>query len=488
MGLNDFKFGKMLFPLANLSEISRAQRLTQNLGLVQERSGLQALTKGFENSAVSALADQAAAVKSLSSLVSSQPAPVNALADVSSAIRAVSEAHARVEWLRDAGRGIGQHANAIKAIESAHAAATMSTAALGTLGPPHAKRMADIIELAKSAARMHEPLPVGIIDKVSAQTRGAKSTAATFAAAAAKQVMLRELSTFGAVGKSDGIARIVDSIMRITSDHETSAMAALRSTRFELVSRNAAVLNSSMPKFDVDGIIGLRASRRTQEHGIAGILRTLDALATDAAITFPAVDPHTKASRAEVIDGAEDETTESVPNQHSLIYIPGRPGKLASDEAELTLAPVRVFVGAAKRDRRLRGELLKHMSTLRHQGLIDPWHEDIIIPGNMTETAIWENFQLAQIVLLLLSADFIQQYCDRRMEFKFAEKAKSATIIPVLVRDVDLTDSIFDVIIPPVNRRPVARSQTRDRQWMKVALKIRMIVNNLRANARKFIQ
>jgi len=63
-------------------------------------------------------------------------------------------------------------------------------------------------------------------------------------------------------------------------------------------------------------------------------------------------------------------------------------------------------------------ELIKHLSPLKRLGLIEYWHDRNIEAGDKWEALISENLQTADIVLLLISIDFINSnYCyDIEME------------------------------------------------------------------------
>jgi hypothetical protein len=91
---------------------------------------------------------------------------------------------------------------------------------------------------------------------------------------------------------------------------------------------------------------------------------------------------------------------------------------------------------------------------------------------------------VAQIVLLLLSADFIEDKFDQRMDRAIGDKHRSDIVIPVLVRDVDLTGSIFDHSISPISRRAVVRWSNQDQAWKNVSREIRAAVATLRARAK----
>ncbi|MBI1897660.1 MAG: toll/interleukin-1 receptor domain-containing protein, partial [Acidobacteria bacterium] len=101
---------------------------------------------------------------------------------------------------------------------------------------------------------------------------------------------------------------------------------------------------------------------------------------------------------------------------------------------------VSVFLSYAHRDERLREELDKHLSPLRRSSLIDTWHDRRITPGTDLDTEIDRRLASADLVLLLISPDFINSdYCYRReMRTALQRHARGQTrVIPIILRPVD---------------------------------------------------
>src|SRR5262245_60837112 len=74
--------------------------------------------------------------------------------------------------------------------------------------------------------------------------------------------------------------------------------------------------------------------------------------------------------------------------------------------------PVRVFCAYSHRDRSYREELFTHLSGLVRDGLIELWFDRKISPGIDWDQEIAGRLDSADIILLLLSADFTKsEYC-----------------------------------------------------------------------------
>jgi internalin A len=100
---------------------------------------------------------------------------------------------------------------------------------------------------------------------------------------------------------------------------------------------------------------------------------------------------------------------------------------------------LRVFVSYAHKDEVLRAELDTHLKLMQRQRVIDIWHDRRIPPGDEWEKQIDEELEHADLILLLISADFLaSDYCyDIEVERAMARhRAGEARVIPIIVRDV----------------------------------------------------
>ena len=105
---------------------------------------------------------------------------------------------------------------------------------------------------------------------------------------------------------------------------------------------------------------------------------------------------------------------------------------------------ISVFVSYAHADEKLRKELGKHLSVLERQGLIATWHDRMIGAGAEWAGTIDVRLEKSQIVLLLISSDFIDsRYCyDIEMKRALERHEKRETlVIPVILRPVVLKGS-----------------------------------------------
>ena len=146
--------------------------------------------------------------------------------------------------------------------------------------------------------------------------------------------------------------------------------------------------------------------------------------------------------------------------------------------------PLEVFFSYSHRDEDLRDELEKHLSLLDHSGLIAGWHDRRIDAGAEWSDEIDSHARSAQIILLLISSDFLaSEYCYG-VETKLAlerHRKREAVVIPIILRPVDWAGAPFAFLQAlPRNARPVTSWTSRDEALADVARGIREMIARLR--------
>src|SRR5258708_1682704 len=119
---------------------------------------------------------------------------------------------------------------------------------------------------------------------------------------------------------------------------------------------------------------------------------------------------------------------------------------VADNAAAAPSSPVEIFYSYSHKDEKLRDKLEKHLAILNHEEVIAGWHDRKITPGEEWGNEIDSHLNSAQIILLLVSDEFLaSKYCwdievKRAME---RHKAGEAIVIPVILRDVDWSGAPF---------------------------------------------
>lgn len=146
----------------------------------------------------------------------------------------------------------------------------------------------------------------------------------------------------------------------------------------------------------------------------------------------------------------------------------------------MNMEPVDLFYSYAHEDEKLRDELDGHLALLRRKGVIRPWHDRGIVPGQKWDEAIDRELSTADLILLLVSMDFLNSdyIWGKELATAIARAERGdASVIPVLLRAVDIEDAPFAKLQGlPTDLRPVTSWPNRDEAWTDVAKGIRRAV------------
>ncbi len=147
----------------------------------------------------------------------------------------------------------------------------------------------------------------------------------------------------------------------------------------------------------------------------------------------------------------------------------------------------KVFFSYSHKDEALRDQLETHLAQLKNQGLIESWHDRRILGGSELETDISKELDAADIILLLVSADFLaSKYCysiemSRAME---RHEAGEARVVPVILRDCDWHSAPFGKLMAlPTDGKPVRSWPDIDQAFAVVAREVRRAIEQARRPA-----
>lgn len=144
----------------------------------------------------------------------------------------------------------------------------------------------------------------------------------------------------------------------------------------------------------------------------------------------------------------------------------------------------KVAFSYSHKDEVLRNRLETHLSLLKRQGMVSTWHDRKIMPGGKWAGIIDDNFRRADLILVLVSADFLaSDYCQEiEMQIALEREARGeATVVPVVLRACDWQAAPFGKLQAlPKDAKPVTSWSNRDEAWSDVANGIKRLVNEIR--------
>lgn len=144
---------------------------------------------------------------------------------------------------------------------------------------------------------------------------------------------------------------------------------------------------------------------------------------------------------------------------------------------------VSIFISYAHKDERYKDELVKHLSSLKRQGLVHEWNDRQLVPGNLWDQSIREKLEAADIILFLVSADLMASNYINDVEIKKAfERYESGKvkIVPVFVRPCDhdgFQVSRFQGL--PKDALPISKWTDQDEAYLDVVQGIKKILAGL---------
>jgi internalin A len=137
----------------------------------------------------------------------------------------------------------------------------------------------------------------------------------------------------------------------------------------------------------------------------------------------------------------------------------------------------RIFISYAREDANYKEQLDKSLRQLEWEGELEIWDDSQLIGGDQWYKVIKRELTEANIIIFLLSVDFLTSKFIRKEEIStaFERYAKEEVmIIPVIVRDCLWQSSPLEQFtILPVDAKPVNTYSNADEAWLQITKKIR---------------
>ncbi|MBV8887539.1 MAG: TIR domain-containing protein [Chroococcidiopsidaceae cyanobacterium CP_BM_RX_35] len=153
---------------------------------------------------------------------------------------------------------------------------------------------------------------------------------------------------------------------------------------------------------------------------------------------------------------------------------------------------VKLFFSYSHKDEALRDALANHLANLEWQKVISSWHDRKIVAGTEWDDEIKSCLDTADIILLLVSPDFIaSKYC-REIEILQAmqqHEAGKAYVIPVILRPFDWQDAPFAKLQAyPKDGKAVTLWHNEDEAFVSVVQGIRTVAKLLLEQRKQKLQ
>jgi internalin A len=145
----------------------------------------------------------------------------------------------------------------------------------------------------------------------------------------------------------------------------------------------------------------------------------------------------------------------------------------------------RVFISYSSKDARLKDELMTRLKPMRESaGLIECWHDRLITPGEEWDGEIKKQLEQADVILLLVSAQFLASDYIRGVEIQRAVElsdASKAQVIPVILEQCGWEKEVIGKLNGlPRKGKPIRDTKPQRNAWYEVEKELREVFEDLR--------
>ncbi len=142
-----------------------------------------------------------------------------------------------------------------------------------------------------------------------------------------------------------------------------------------------------------------------------------------------------------------------------------------------------VFFSYCHKDEDLRDRLEAHLSMLKRDGVIETWHDRRISAGEEWKGKIDGALEQADVILLLVSADFLNSYYCFDVELRRAMQrhvAGEARVIPIILKHCDWHSASFGKLqAAPRDGKPIVSWTDLDEAFLNVVQMLRTAITSL---------
>ncbi len=144
------------------------------------------------------------------------------------------------------------------------------------------------------------------------------------------------------------------------------------------------------------------------------------------------------------------------------------------------MSTIEIFCCYARKDLQLLNDLKKHLMPMQHSAQIHIWADTDIDAGEEWEKEIDNHLNTAQIILLLISPDFIaSNYCYSVEMMRALERHEQgeARVIPIILRPTDWQNTLLRKLQAlPTGAKPVTSALNQDDALLDAAKGVRKAV------------
>ena len=165
----------------------------------------------------------------------------------------------------------------------------------------------------------------------------------------------------------------------------------------------------------------------------------------------------------------------------------GPGGSITLPTRSAEAAHVSLFISYSHKDKSYHDLLVQHLRPLKRKGLISSWSDQQLLAGDTWDTKIQGQLETADIIVLLISIDFINsEYCYDRELNRALERhsSKKCRVVPILVRSCLWQDTDFQILQaipthPDSGPLPVAMWKNLDDAMTRVVSELELVARDI---------
>ncbi len=145
---------------------------------------------------------------------------------------------------------------------------------------------------------------------------------------------------------------------------------------------------------------------------------------------------------------------------------------------------VKIFISYAHLDKEYKDQLEKHLAVLKRNGEIAPWTDKMLVGGETWDQSIIDALNDAELIICLVSSDFLSSDYCYEIEMKGALKRhedREAIVVPIILRPCDWTSTPFAGLQAlPMTGRPIKDWGDQDEAFLNVVEGLKKSIHTIR--------
>ena len=139
---------------------------------------------------------------------------------------------------------------------------------------------------------------------------------------------------------------------------------------------------------------------------------------------------------------------------------------------------IRLFITYSHKDVKAKDQLITYLATMKHEGLINIWHDNEILPGDTWRDSIYKNLAESDILLYLVSDDSLaSENCNKELTEALNANVR---VIPIILERCDWLDhQLSDFQVLPDKGQPINVWENENEGWQSTVAGIRKIIHQM---------